>query len=111
MATKSKTQQVRTITVEQAARYLAVTVTNMAIEHLLANARRVSGKFNITSKNGWAPKDGKEIDDGYSILRYAAEDSVYAGLESERKFFVKELKKDKRAYDKTALTRLNLTVE
>lgn len=104
MATKAKVQQVRTITVEQGARFLAI--TNMALENQLSRSRG----FTFTHR-GWSPIGGLEIDDGFGSLRDLLDEHVWSGLHRETEYFRRQLRQNSSAYSVTAFGPLSLVVE
>ena len=109
MAAKKK--EARVITVEQGARFLAI--TNMTLEKQLEE-RRVNGKlvggFTFT-RRGWSPVGGLEIDDGFNTLRNLLDERDWSCLYKEIVYFRRQLQQNPASYSVTAFGPISLVVE
>lgn len=85
------------ITMEQGARYLAI--TNQIPVGLLdvASARSSTAeRFNIEGTSTWSPKTGDEIDQAFSMLtNFLISDSAVKALHSDADYFLRGLQQAK----------------
>ena len=104
----ARTKEAKVVTVEQGARFLAI--TNMALENMLSR-RAGTNRFYTFGKRGWMPIDGTEIDDGFMSIQNSVDDAVWSAVMRELSFFRKQLQRNPASYSVTAFGPISLVVE